>query len=108
MCRLQHACGRVTEVRGPANCTRAQCAAQRLPAAAFTACKPHRPGSLRPPVCSLPTGNCPELMGSVNTSGCSPEPAGYADLIAYGRPFIANPDLPLRFCLDAPLNPCEE
>lgn len=33
--------------------------------------------------------------------------AGHADLVAYGRPFIANPDLPLRFCLDAPLNPCE-
>lgn len=34
--------------------------------------------------------------------------AGHADLVAYGRPFIANPDLPLRFCLDAPLNPCEQ
>ncbi len=29
---------------------------------------------------------------------------GDADLIAYGRLFIANPDLPLRFELDAPLN----
>src|SRR6056297_371419 len=34
---------------------------------------------------------------------------GRADLIAYGRPFLANPDLPLRFAaqaagLDAPLN----
>lgn len=59
--------------------------------------------------CLPPTGNSPELMGTVNTPGrCSPAPAGHADLIAYGRPFIANPDLPLRFCLDAPLNPCEE
>ncbi|KAJ4757422.1 12-oxophytodienoate reductase-like protein [Rhynchospora pubera] len=29
---------------------------------------------------------------------------GYADLIAYGRPFLANPDLPKRFELNAPLN----
>ncbi|KAL4419350.1 hypothetical protein ABPG77_001577 [Micractinium sp. CCAP 211/92] len=31
--------------------------------------------------------------------------SGHADLVAIGRLFIANPDLPLRFCLDAPLNP---
>ncbi|WP_420455108.1 alkene reductase [Rubrivirga sp.] len=35
--------------------------------------------------------------------------AGAADLVAYGRPFLANPDLPIRFAaqaagLDAPLN----
>ena len=29
---------------------------------------------------------------------------GDADLVAYGRLFIANPDLPKRFALDAPLN----
>ena len=29
---------------------------------------------------------------------------GHADLIAYGRDFISNPDLPLRYALDAPLN----
>ncbi|KAF8714827.1 hypothetical protein HU200_027359 [Digitaria exilis] len=29
---------------------------------------------------------------------------GYADLVAYGRVFLANPDLPRRFELDAPLN----
>ncbi|KAL5702308.1 12-oxophytodienoate reductase [Ranunculus cassubicifolius] len=28
----------------------------------------------------------------------------YADLVAYGRHFLANPDLPKRFELDAPLN----
>lgn len=28
---------------------------------------------------------------------------GHADLIAFGRDFISNPDLPLRFALDAPL-----
>ena len=30
--------------------------------------------------------------------------AGLADLIAFGRPFIANPDLPARLKADAPLN----
>ena len=29
---------------------------------------------------------------------------GCADLVAYGRIFLANPDLPKRFELDAPLN----
>jgi len=29
---------------------------------------------------------------------------GYTDLVAYGRVFLANPDLPKRFELDAPLN----
>ncbi|KAL6882704.1 hypothetical protein ACP4OV_011394 [Aristida adscensionis] len=29
---------------------------------------------------------------------------GYADLVAYGRWFLSNPDLPRRFELDAPLN----
>lgn len=29
---------------------------------------------------------------------------GYADLIAYGRIFLANPDLPMRFAKNAPLN----
>jgi N-ethylmaleimide reductase len=29
---------------------------------------------------------------------------GRGDLIAFGRPFIANPDLPARLRLDAPLN----
>jgi N-ethylmaleimide reductase len=29
---------------------------------------------------------------------------GLADSIAFGRPYIANPDLPERFLADAPLN----
>jgi len=29
--------------------------------------------------------------------------AGLVDMVAFGRPFIANPDLPARFALDAPL-----
>uniref|UniRef100_A0A453T982 NADH:flavin oxidoreductase/NADH oxidase N-terminal domain-containing protein n=1 Tax=Aegilops tauschii subsp. strangulata TaxID=200361 RepID=A0A453T982_AEGTS len=31
---------------------------------------------------------------------------GYADLVVYGRLFLANPDLPRRFELGAPLNDC--
>ncbi|MEE9318641.1 MAG: alkene reductase, partial [Rhodospirillales bacterium] len=30
--------------------------------------------------------------------------SGAADLVAFGKPFIANPDLPERFRRDAPLN----
>lgn len=33
--------------------------------------------------------------------------SGQADAVAFGRHFIANPDLPLRLKLDAPLNPYE-
>jgi 12-oxophytodienoic acid reductase len=32
---------------------------------------------------------------------------GYTDLVAYGRLFLANPDLPRRFQLNAPLNKCD-
>ena len=31
--------------------------------------------------------------------------SGRADIVAFGRPFFANPDLPERFKLNAPLNP---
>ncbi len=34
--------------------------------------------------------------------------AGLADLIAFGRPFIANPDLPQRLFNGWPLNPLRE
>lgn len=33
--------------------------------------------------------------------------SGYADLVAFGRPYIANPDLVERFRMDAPLNQLE-
>ena len=42
--------------------------------------------------------------GYVKTSGNEVLAKGTADLVAYGRLFIANPDLPKRFKLDAPLN----
>jgi 2,4-dienoyl-CoA reductase-like NADH-dependent reductase (Old Yellow Enzyme family) len=32
---------------------------------------------------------------------------GKADAVAFGRPFIANPDLATRFLLDAPLTPSD-
>lgn len=34
--------------------------------------------------------------------------SGRADLVSFGRPFLANPDLPRRFVLGAPLNPPED
>lgn len=37
-------------------------------------------------------------------SGAAAIASGHADLIAYGRWFLANPDLPKRFLLKAPLN----
>jgi N-ethylmaleimide reductase len=33
---------------------------------------------------------------------------GKADAVAFGKPFIANPDLPTRFLLDAPLSPVDQ
>ncbi|MEL6112377.1 MAG: alkene reductase [Pseudomonadota bacterium] len=38
------------------------------------------------------------------TDGAEAIASGYADAVAYGRAFIANPDLPNRFALGAPLN----
>ncbi|VVN38877.1 alkene reductase [Pseudomonas fluorescens] len=32
---------------------------------------------------------------------------GYADLVAFGRPFVGNPDLPLRLAQDLPLAPLD-
>ncbi len=32
---------------------------------------------------------------------------GSADLVSFGAPFLANPDLPLRFKINAPLNPAD-
>lgn len=34
--------------------------------------------------------------------------AGHADLVAYGKPFISNPDLPERFRVDAPLQEADQ
>ena len=46
-------------------------------------------------------------------NGITPETAetilkkGFADIIAFGRSFLANPDLPLRIEINAPLNPID-
>jgi N-ethylmaleimide reductase len=42
--------------------------------------------------------------GFTKASGEAAVAAGRADVIVYGRPLIANPDLVERFRLDAPLN----
>ncbi|KAL5702306.1 12-oxophytodienoate reductase [Ranunculus cassubicifolius] len=42
--------------------------------------------------------------GYVREDGNTAIAEDYADLVAYGRHFLANPDLPRRFELDAPLN----
>jgi N-ethylmaleimide reductase len=46
--------------------------------------------------------------GFDRASGEEAVQSGRADAITYGRPFIANPDLPRRFELNAPLNPLDE
>jgi N-ethylmaleimide reductase len=51
------------------------------------------------------------LIGNVNAGACSMARAdgerlmaeGHVDVVAYGRLFLANPDLPLRFATGAPL-----
>lgn len=43
--------------------------------------------------------------GHTRETGEATLAGGHADLIAYGRLYIANPDLPNRFALNAPLNP---
>ncbi|CAI5457806.1 unnamed protein product [Closterium sp. Yama58-4] len=43
--------------------------------------------------------------GFKRESGMAAIESGVADLITYGRLFLANPDLPRRFELNAPLNP---
>ena len=51
------------------------------------------------------------LMGNCGYTQDSAETAiqeGYADLIAFGRPYISNPDLVERFTHDWPLNPPAE
>lgn len=50
------------------------------------------------------TGNLITAGGYNGVTGEAVVADGDADLVAYGRWFIANPDLPKRFFLDAPLN----
>jgi len=51
------------------------------------------------------TGTLISAGGHNRETGENTLKAGDADLIAYGRLFISNPDLPKRFALNAPLTP---
>lgn len=53
---------------------------------------------------SIYSGTIISAGGHDRDSGNATLADGEADLIAYGRLYIANPDLPERFALDAPLN----
>jgi N-ethylmaleimide reductase len=50
------------------------------------------------------TGTLLAVGGFTRASGEAALAAGRADVIVYGRPFIANPDLVERFRPEAPLN----
>jgi len=49
-------------------------------------------------------GNC----GYTLEDGAARVEAGHADLVAYGRPYISNPDLVERFKNHWPLSPCDD
>ena len=54
-----------------------------------------------------PEGNIPCSSSPAASTKTAPEKwlkEGRADLIAFGRPFLANPDLPERYRKGAPLN----
>lgn len=52
-------------------------------------------------------GNLITAGGYTREAGEAILTEGHADLVAYGRLFLANPDLPKRFALNAPLNKYE-
>ena len=57
------------------------------------------------PICDgVLMGNCGYTKETVEARLAD----GSADMIAIGRPFITNPDLPERFRNDWPLNPCDD
>ena len=49
-------------------------------------------------------GNC----GYTRETALNAISEGHADMIAFGRPFITNPDLPVRFKKNWPINPAED
>jgi N-ethylmaleimide reductase len=51
----------------------------------------------------LYSGTFAACGGFTKESGTAALKSGLADFIVYGKPFIANPDLPTRFAKDAPL-----
>jgi len=44
-------------------------------------------------------------VGYTQATGNAAIAAGTTDLVSFGKLFLANPDLPRRFCDGAPLNP---
>ena len=57
------------------------------------------------PGCACAQGPFIAAGGFTRESGIQAIEGGHADLVAYGRLWLANPDLPLRYALpDAPLN----
>lgn len=86
-------------------------AAVRPPGFCCTARVEHRLSTTFHAATSSPTQARPYFATAVrelqdaNPSGCTIIcPAGAADLVCYGRHYLANPDLPRRFRLGAPLN----
>jgi N-ethylmaleimide reductase len=61
-------------------------------------------GEFRPIFHGIIVGNCGYTKKTAEKSLAE----GNADMIAFGRPFITNPDLPERFKNDWPLNPVED
>ena len=53
-------------------------------------------------------GNIVTAGGFTQESGSAALAGGWADAIAFGVPFLSNPDLPERFLRNAPLNPPDE
>ncbi len=65
-------------------------------------------GTLPPLVPDLKEAFCGPLMvngGYTRALAVAILARGEADLVSFGASFLANPDLPLRFAYDAPLNP---
>jgi 2,4-dienoyl-CoA reductase-like NADH-dependent reductase (Old Yellow Enzyme family) len=62
------------------------------------------PDSLAPEMKALFGGNLVANEGFTKSSANEWIETGKADAVAFGVPFLANPDLPARFAVDAPLN----
>lgn len=68
---------------------------------------PEMPESFRRDVRLTFTGRIMYAGGYTAERGARLLESGLADLVAFGRPFIANPDLPARMANDWPLNPVD-
>lgn len=68
---------------------------------------PELPGEFRDAVRAAFSGRILYAGKYTAERGVSAIDAGWADLVAFGRPFIANPDFPSRIANDWPLNPVD-